>query len=414
MKRMIVFLLILAALLMLCCASALADSGETCKVWYKDCNEDASQWSTEEVTATLITERTTYLYTSGRFMSNGWYVATGDIALGDQNYKLGVVGEVHLILCDGAKLNITGSIAVEEDDHLIITSGTTVEGDSIYGTGELIINNPCHNAAGIGGESNVDCGSITINGGRIMVRGSHNCAAIGGSNGDAPSGGIITINGGSVTAYGGEEAAAIGDGEFSIGSSVTINGGSVTAYGGVNGAGIGGGIEAISSSITINGGWIKAVGSGQSPGIGSRRYNCSLTVNGESGKPIALFASSYQTSSPKIRGSFTTENGEIFINYNETWAGQYVYTAQYSPTSYVDTNGADMGSARCMTIGIDSTVWDDGSLSSGSGWYRTTSSTITDRITVVGDVNLILCDGSTLTAAEGITITEGSSLTVWA
>ena len=62
MKRMIVFLLILAALLMLCCASALAD---TCQVWYKDFDEGGSQLSNKEATATVVTSTTT------RFLQTG-------------------------------------------------------------------------------------------------------------------------------------------------------------------------------------------------------------------------------------------------------------------------------------------------------------------------------------------------------
>ncbi len=49
-----------------------------------------------------------------------------------------------------------------------------------------------------------------------------------------------------------------------------------------------------------------------------------------------------------------------------------------------------------------------------AGWYVVTDNvTISGRITIRGNVNLILCDGAMLNAASGITVPEGSRLTVW-
>ena len=58
-------------------------------------------------------------------------------------------------------------------------------------------------------------------------------------------------------------------------------------------------------------------------------------------------------------------------------------------------------------VSADQTVYSD-------GWYAVTGSvTISDRITIRGNVNLILCDGAVLNAAYGITVPEGSRLTIW-
>lgn len=49
------------------------------------------------------------------------------------------------------------------------------------------------------------------------------------------------------------------------------------------------------------------------------------------------------------------------------------------------------------------------------GWYVVTGTVeIADRITVTGNVHLILKDNCTLTAAKGITVSEGNSLTIYA
>ena len=49
-----------------------------------------------------------------------------------------------------------------------------------------------------------------------------------------------------------------------------------------------------------------------------------------------------------------------------------------------------------------------------SGWYAVTENTAIDsRVTVTGNVNLILCDGAELTVPKGINAAEGNSLTIW-
>ncbi|MBB5217819.1 hypothetical protein HNP77_000163 [Treponema rectale] len=58
-------------------------------------------------------------------------------------------------------------------------------------------------------------------------------------------------------------------------------------------------------------------------------------------------------------------------------------------------------------ITSDLTGWDN-------GWYLVDSDIeISERITVSGSVNLILCDGATLTASKGITVSSGNTFTVY-
>ena len=80
--------------------------------------------------------------------------------------------------------------------------------------------------------------------------------------------------------------------------------------------------------------------------------------------------------------------------------------AEPAQTSYVDENGATVEVAA-EPVTSELTAW-------STGWYVVSSSvTIADRITVTGEVNLILADDSTLTATKGISVTSGNSLTIY-
>ena len=66
--------------------------------------------------------------------------------------------------------------------------------------------------------------------------------------------------------------------------------------------------------------------------------------------------------------------------------------------TYITAEGAAAGPKVCLQTTGDMTG--DSAL---GGWYAVAKSTTLDtRIEITGDVNLILCDGCTLTAAGGI------------
>lgn len=66
--------------------------------------------------------------------------------------------------------------------------------------------------------------------------------------------------------------------------------------------------------------------------------------------------------------------------------------------------------ATCETY----TVVTSGSTSWSDGWYVVNSEvTIGSRVSVSGTVNLILCDGYTLTVNGGIQLTGSNSLTIY-
>ena len=225
-----------------------------------------------------------------------YYVVYGDVS----TTTLNVLGkDVHLILCNGAKLTLSGGILCygnkklyihcqSYDDSmgkLVAKSGyddyaagigsncpetgnedrtpgdLEIHGGDIYAKGGKW-------AAGIGGGYEQNGGRVTILGGKIEARGSDDLGA-GIGSGYYGKGGTIVIFDGTIEAHGGANAAGIGGGQFSNGGTLIIHGGDVRAYGGNDAAGIGGGWDGNGGSVTINGGNVYAKGNGNGAGIGS-------------------------------------------------------------------------------------------------------------------------------------------------
>ena len=72
-----------------------------------------------------------------------------------------------------------------------------------------------------------------------------------------------------------------------------------------------------------------------------------------------------------------------------------------------DSKGNAQAAVGAQILYPDATEW-------RAGWYAATGKvTIDSRVTVTGDVNLILCDGAGLTVPKGITVSDGNSLHIW-
>ncbi|MBQ3446521.1 MAG: hypothetical protein IJG37_02625, partial [Synergistaceae bacterium] len=190
-----------------------------------------------------ITETSTYYIdkdgaghsTSGSVLTSsftawpsGWYVASGTVEI---STRVIVNGDAHLILTDGATLNIPKGITLTGENKL------TIYGQN-EGTGKLTINGVDEYCAGIGGENNQNCGVITICGGTLDVAGakvtSSAKAGAGIGGGAHGTGGNITIYGGTVSAVGYNNnnkhyAAGIGKGYDAAGGNIAIYGGQITA-----------------------------------------------------------------------------------------------------------------------------------------------------------------------------------------
>ena len=128
-------------------------------------------------------------------LETGWYVAKGSLSF---NSTISVVGDVKLVLADGARLTVQGpsngaGINVPLGSSLTIYCQSEKTG-SLTATG-----GSC--GAGIGGNNFESAGAVTIYGGTVRAVGGASAAGIGGGN--AGNGGNVTVNGGTVTAVSG-------------------------------------------------------------------------------------------------------------------------------------------------------------------------------------------------------------------
>ncbi|MBR0150644.1 MAG: hypothetical protein IJP89_04710 [Synergistaceae bacterium] len=110
--------------------------------------------------------------------------------------------------------------------------------------------------------------------------------------------------------------------------------------------------------------------------------------------------------------SFTEASGKYtltlpaVLNANVTISAK---AATLATIFYVDASGAKQSTTTYTAITDQTTL--------NAGWYVVNNATteITNAITVTGAVNLILCDGATLTAKGGIKVEgDGNSLTIYA
>ena len=206
--------------------------------------------------------------------NEGWYIAKGDVTITD---RVQLNGDVHLILADGAKLNVPKGISLYRDSDRFTVYAQSTDEEKM---GKLEVSSEGYkNAIG----DRPDAGEVTFNGGNVTITSEQRSGILaktitinGGtvkSSTLSRNGGIlgivVTINGGTVTVS--------DDGYAIAGTTITISGGTVTATGerGMNGSniaisggnvtatgkdgGVGSGIEA-REVITISGGTVTASG----------------------------------------------------------------------------------------------------------------------------------------------------------
>ena len=110
-------------------------------------------------------------------------------------------------------------------------------------------------------------------------------------------------------------------------------------------------------------------------------------------------------------GKTLTNNGTINVEsggkLDGTPTGTGTVIDKSSPVSYLDENGTDQSCNDYAVVTADNTQWNN-------GWYVVNSDvTINQRISVNGDVKLILTDGHTLTVNGGIHVTGDDRFTVY-
>ena len=218
----------------------------------------------------------------GQTLPAGWYAVLADVSLDE---RVGIEGEVHLILCDGATLTASQGVNLTPGNELWVYGQ---QGQS----GALEATAPDF-AAGIGGGVYEDGGDFVLAGGKVVAKGGRSAAGVGGGAATTgmeyvrpcfrSAGGNVTVYNGELEARGGVDAAGIGSGYGSYESTVdggtfTIFDGTVRAFGGKGGAGIGSGRSggesgrprSKSHGITFKalGGTVEAHGGDTGAGIG--------------------------------------------------------------------------------------------------------------------------------------------------
>ena len=282
----------------------------------------------------------------------GWYVADGTI---DFDQQISTVGDVHIILKDGAVMNVgtennpiqgfgigdenassisiygqstgtnNGQLNVYATDAGILTnygdfncssakvtasssdeSGIFAYHDNNNNIGNITLKDATVNATGTYGlHANA---TLTINGGKVTATGT---ASDGISDGIYVEHGSVNINGGEVT------VTATSSNDYCIGiqaiyGSVNISGGQVTATG--NGA-VGYGI--LAASVDIRGGQVTATGNGTGYGCyGIKAANGALL--GWTNPTDYILANSY-SGGFTLTKAFIDEEGNTYVNH-ETYA----------------------------------------------------------------------------------------------
>lgn len=104
----------------------------------------------------------------------------------------------------------------------------------------------------------------------------------------------------------------------------------------------------------------------------------------------------------KITGAEKLDNLIAFF------AGKTNDLATINDVTYLDENGSEQTADNVTVVDSSMTEWQ-------SGWYVVNSNiTIDSRVTVKGEVHLILADGASLTVHDDINVAEGNSFTVYA
>lgn len=234
---------------------------------------------------------------------------------------------VHIILCDGAKLHFKKEIKAYEGHTIYIHAQSS--GSSM---GKLVNNSDNDESGGLGGsDDNMEVergGNIEIHGGNLDLYGGNDCAAIGGNY--TQSVGDISIFDGHIKVVGGDASAGIGAGKNTHNyGNINIYDGVIDATGGpvanifyeAGGAGIGGGASNDNGNLTIWNGSITARGDGESAGIG--------------GSDISIWAGSIGSNDSDKVGTLNIGNGVKTRTYNYNESYWETIKVENHPVTYV-------------------------------------------------------------------------------
>ena len=324
--------------------------------------------------------------------------------------------------------------------------------------------------AGIGGGAYGNGGTITITGGKIKAKGIDGGAGIGG--GRQGAGGTIKIQGGNI--YASIRDALIANGDFAIGAGMNGSGGSlsikdsvVITRGKINEYnkdtwsgmifentetdGIVYGTPTLSQEFTlestrnllipentslqgtaklINEGHIYVQGTLAEPVSGNVYYPLTIVDGTAEGSDVSTYKNQL----------YGRADGTITLSGTNIPAGQVIGSWTCSDDTVTVTNSTFTMPAKALTFTPNYltavTYWDPVSQKNETavcnvilaknnsakyktlkdGWYAIEGNIAARkiwRITIEGDVNLILKDDCTFSVVQGISVNQGNTLTIW-
>ncbi len=242
-----------------------------------------------------------------------WYAATGTVEI---RQRVTALGDVRLILCDGAAVDAGQGVRVETGNSLTVYAQSEGGGMGVLTAngslgGDQGADDTRFSGFGPGGTGG-DAGAVTVHGGTVTVNSS-----LGGGNGgystwdhggNGGNAGPVTVYGGTVT-VGNLGAGAGGGSQYMSGGSsgsgdlVSIYGGAVT----VNGS-LGGDLTLVDGVVTVNGG----VSGDLTLVDGMLKINAGLsgnaTVNGGS---VEVRGMNKEHGGAAVNGNVTLNNGSI-------------------------------------------------------------------------------------------------------
>ncbi len=136
-------------------------------------------------------------------------------------------------------------------------------------------------------------------------------------------------------------------------------------------------------------------------------YECSKTAQGDDITYVTTTEPTYTSEGERVYTASVTLGG---VTYTSDKTETLEKLSRAVEVKYIDLNGDEQTVTATRIIGDETDL--------ESGWYAvmgdvTNNNRISDNGTSQGGVNIILCDGATLTNPEGMSVNGGRSLTVW-
>ena len=405
-----------------------------------------------------------------------WYVAKGNVTVDGRITVTGNVHLIlsdgasltvngGIYVPTGSILTVYGQSANKTVMGQLLTQNAGTEqagigGNSSESNGSIIINGGKvtsyggERGAGIGGGGSDDtnapaAGSITVNGGVVIAVGGEYAAGIGGGGSYYNFGGdgySIAFNGGETTAQGFYAIGGGGSwlntsagnyGHFSRAQKMIVKGGNnaqdvaIINVSGTTGLHYTYQYMIVTEPVKVTSVALDRTVISMTAG---ERYVLDVTFGPENAAYNSLQYVNWTSSNPAVamimNGAIlpvkagtatitvTANNGTPNDTTDDVTATCTVtVTTNPATISYIDYN-ASTGAYTTNNLSAYASVYSDVAtlgMANNTSWYVVKSNlTFSSRIEVRGDVRLVLSDNVTLTAAKGIDVTAGNSLTIYA